>query len=49
MQKNNTNRFDELAMETQLRTAKVRLQAGFSAMRRHPARIAASVLYFILL
>ena len=49
MQKNNTNRFDELAMETQLRTAKVRLRAGFSAMRRHPARIAASILYFALL
>ena len=49
MQKNNTNRFDELAMETQLRTAKVRLRAGFSAMRRNPARIAASILYFALL
>lgn len=49
MKEKYSNHRDELAMETQLRTAKVRLRTGFSAMRRHPARIAASVLYFALL
>ena len=49
MKEHYSNNRDELALEARLRTAKVRLRAGFSAMRRHPARIAASVLYFILL
>lgn len=49
MKQNYKNTHDELALESQLRTAKVRLRAGFAAMSRHPARIAASVLYFFLL
>ena len=49
MKEHYSNIRDELALEARLRTAKVRLRAGFSAMRRHPARIAASVLYFALL
>ena len=49
MKKNYKDTHDELALESQLRTAKVRLRAGFAAMSRHPARIAASVLYFFLL
>ncbi|MDE6456104.1 MAG: hypothetical protein K2L38_09420, partial [Dysosmobacter sp.] len=49
MKEDYRNHRDELAMETRLRTAKVRLRAGFSAMRRHPARIAASSRYFALL
>lgn len=49
MKEHYSNNRDELALEARLRTAKVRLRAGFSAMRRHPARIAASVLYFALL
>ena len=48
MKKNYKDTHDELALESQLRTAKVRLRAGFAAMSRHPARIAASVLYFLL-
>ena len=48
MKQNYKNTHDELALESQLRTAKVRLRAGFAAMSRHPARIAASVLYFLL-
>ena len=49
MKNNYTNNPGELALESQLRAAKVRLRAGFSAMREHPARIAASALYAALL
>lgn len=49
MKKFYESKHQELDFESQLRTAKVRLRAGFAAMRRHPVRIAASIFYFALL